>query len=90
MNDTTQKSEDLVLSFDTFLKFNILVPERVSKKIKTDAVCTAFKETVFGGLARYTSFLLGVGWDQGIRGEEKVSNMVHAVTVTCPKHRSTG
>lgn len=73
MDDTTQYREDLVLCLHPFFELNILVPERVSEEIKTDAVGTTLKEAVSGRLAWYTLLMLGggVGWEDWRVGSRK-------------------
>jgi hypothetical protein len=65
MNDTAQNGENLVLCLYPFFVFNILVPERVSKKIKTDTVRTTFKEAILAWLAHRTFPMFGGGLGGG-------------------------
>jgi hypothetical protein len=46
LNDTGEDGKDLVDCLETFLKFNILVPKRMSQEIEAYAASTPLKEPV--------------------------------------------
>ena len=45
MDYTTQDGKYSVVGFQTFLEFKVLVPKRMSQKVKTDTVRTSFEES---------------------------------------------
>ena len=43
VDDAVENGEDAVLRFHALFKLDVLVPERVSKEVEADALCTALK-----------------------------------------------
>jgi hypothetical protein len=39
-----ENGEDAVQCFQSFLEFNVFVPERVSQEVKADTVCAPFEQ----------------------------------------------
>ena len=44
LHNSFQNGEDLVLGLCAFLKFKVVVPERMRKEIQADEVCATLKE----------------------------------------------
>lgn len=49
VDNTIQDCDNLVLTFETFFKFNVFVPEWMSKEVETNTVGTTFEEPVVEG-----------------------------------------
>jgi hypothetical protein len=46
MDDPTQDGKDLVLGLQAFLELDILIPEGMREKVKSDAIRTSLKESM--------------------------------------------
>jgi hypothetical protein len=75
MYDASKDSEHLVVCFQSLFKFQVFVPERMSKEVKSNTTCAALEKPVPAAVSmRYT--LKGV-WERKGGGWRK-ANMAYA------------
>jgi len=60
MDYPLQDSEDFILTFETFFKFDVFVPEGMRQEVETDGIGSTFKKSM-GTLGQYSFQLEGKG-----------------------------
>lgn len=63
VRNTGENVEDIFDGLRSFLKFEVFVPERMSKKVEPDTICTTLKQS------RSARLVLFIFWRKG--GEEQ-------------------
>lgn len=65
VNDAVEYGKDAIVSFETLFELDVLVPERMSQKIQTNAFCSAIEKTIFRRLVMLDRSKYKVGCKQG-------------------------